>query len=137
MIVGFPPFYHKNQSTMYDLIEKYPVKFPDPIKHGIPISDSAKDLIERLLEKNPNKRIGYEKGVQEIIEHDWFKDIDIDKLINRQLEAPFKPKLTSDLKDVSNFDKEFTSKSLEQSIIPKKGKKKIEQYNPTFTEFDM
>ena len=24
MIVGFPPFYHKNQTTMYELIEKFP-----------------------------------------------------------------------------------------------------------------
>lgn len=37
MIVGFPPFYHSNQQTMYELIEKFPVKFPDPVKHKVSI----------------------------------------------------------------------------------------------------
>lgn len=49
MVVGFPPFYHKNQSTMYELIEKFPVKFPDPDKHKIIMSEELKDLITQLL----------------------------------------------------------------------------------------
>jgi len=53
MIVGFPPFYHKNQNTMYDLIEKFPVKFPDPVRHGIEMSDEVKDIITQLLAKDP------------------------------------------------------------------------------------
>lgn len=49
MIVGFPPFYHKNQQTMYDLIQKFPVKYPDPVKHKIQMSEEAKDIITALL----------------------------------------------------------------------------------------
>ena len=136
MIVGFPPFYHKNQKTMYDLIEKFPVKFPDPIKHGISMSEAARDIILKLLEKDPKKRLGYEKGIQEIISHEWFKDIDIDELLNKKLAAPFIPKLTDDLEDVSNFDDEFTSTSLEQSFIPKADMKAVEKYNKKFSDFD-
>lgn len=58
MIVGFPPFYHKNQNTMYDLIERFPVKFPDPEKHGITMSSDAKDIISKFLEKDPENRLG-------------------------------------------------------------------------------
>lgn len=138
MIVGFPPFYHQNQKTMYDLIEKYPVRFPDPIKHGIPMSDEAKDIILQLLEKDPKKRLGYSKGIEEIIKHEWFQDIDIDKLLNKELKAPFIPKLSEDLTDVSCFDKEFTSTSLEESFIPKGdvSMKAVEKYNKKFSDFD-
>ena len=121
---------------MYDLIEKFPVKFPDPVKHGIPMSDDAKDLIEKLLEKDPKKRIGYEGGIEEIVAHAWFKDIDIDMLLNKQLEAPFIPSLSDELTDVSNFDKEFTSTSLAQSFIPKANMKAVEKNNSKFSDFD-
>jgi serine/threonine protein kinase len=136
MIVGFPPFYHKNQNTMYDLIEKFPVKFPDPERHGIPMSDEAKDIISKLLEKDPKKRLGYEGGIEEIISHPWFSDVDIDQLLNKQIEPPFIPKLSDDLTDVSNFDKEFTSTSLAQSFIPKADMKAVEKYNAKFSDFD-
>lgn len=58
MVVGFPPFYHKNQTTMYDLIQNFPVKFPDPVKHKIVMSDTLKDFISKLLDKNPRTRLG-------------------------------------------------------------------------------
>lgn len=35
------------------------------------------DLISRLLEKEPKKRIGYVHDSLEIIAHDWFRDVDI------------------------------------------------------------
>jgi serum/glucocorticoid-regulated kinase 2 len=136
MIVGFPPFYHKNQNTMYDLIEKFPVKFPDPVKHGIPMSDEARDLISTLLEKDPKKRLGYDGGIEEIIAHPWFREIDVDMLLNKQLDAPFIPKLSEELTDVSNFDKEFTSTDLTQSIVPRGGMEAVEKLNSMFNDFD-
>merc|ERR1711957_644602 len=116
MIVGFPPFYHRNRLAMYDLIEKSPVKFPDTVEHGIPMSDDARDLISKLLEKDPTERIGSQGGIEEIIAHPWFKDIDLTMLLNKQLDAPFIPVLSEELTNVSNFDKDFTSSDLTQSI---------------------
>lgn len=97
MIVGFPPFYHSNQQTMYELIEKFPVKFPDPVKHKIEMTEEAKDLISKLLEKDPTKRIGTEGGFEEISSHPWFEGFDFEKLKNKELEAPFIPKLSENL----------------------------------------
>ena len=121
---------------MYDLIEKFPVKFPDPVKHGIKMSEDAKDLIEKLLEKDPKKRIGYEGGIEDIKAHDWFRDIDIDMLLNKQLDAPFVPDLSSELTDVRNFDKGLTSSSLNQSIIPRPNMKAVDKHVAKFSDFN-
>lgn len=48
MIVGIPPFYHHNQSVMFQLIVERDLKFPQTT----PISDNGKDLISKLLTKN-------------------------------------------------------------------------------------
>lgn len=121
---------------MYDLIEKYPVKFPDPIKHGIDMSDEVKEMIQSLLEKNPKKRLGAKSGIKEILSHDWFKKIDVDKILSKEYDAPYIPPLTDDIEDVSNFDNEFTSESLTQSIIPQSGMKNVYKYNAKFSDFD-
>ena len=78
MIVGFPPFYtgNSNNNKMYELIKSKPVFFPDAKKHGISMSDPCKDFINKCLNKTPATRIGSTNGVQEILEHPWFKSID-------------------------------------------------------------
>ena len=42
----------------------------------------AKDLLQKLLEKIPRRRIGY-GGVDQIKQHKFFKGIDWDKLKKR------------------------------------------------------
>ena len=48
MLVGIPPFYNKNKHHLYKAIAEAPVKYPDPVKHGIKISEEAKDLINKV-----------------------------------------------------------------------------------------
>lgn len=93
MIVGFPPFYHKNQQTMYDLIEKFPVKYPDPVKHKIMMSEEVKDLITQLLVKDPKDRLGTNGDVDEILAHPWFGDMDVEKLLKKEIEPEFVPEI--------------------------------------------
>ena len=45
MLVGIPPFYHKNRNLMFEIICKLEVRFPDPERHKIEMSDEVKDLI--------------------------------------------------------------------------------------------
>jgi hypothetical protein len=56
--VGFPPFYHQNQS-MIEMKEKIikDEKFLDYINSPI-----LKDLLQKLLNKDPLKRLGYRKS---------------------------------------------------------------------------
>lgn len=135
MIVGFPPFYHSNQQTMYELIEKFPVKFPDPVKHKIPMSEEVKDLISKMLEKDPKNRIGTEGGVDEIQQHPWFEGFDFDKLLNRELDAPMIPKLSDDLEDVSNFDDEFTDQDVVHSALPESKLNLVNKNKKEFEDF--
>ena len=101
---------------MYELIEKFPVRFPDPEKHKITMSDDLKDLIEGLLEKDPLQRLGTKGSMKEIIEHPWFSDIDFNKLHLKEIQAPFLPDLSEDQDDTSNF--EFVDMDQANSVIP-------------------
>ena len=40
------------------------------------MSDECKDFISRCIERDVDKRIGSQNGLNEILEHPWFKDID-------------------------------------------------------------
>lgn len=48
MLVGIPPFFHKNKHKMYTYIKEAPVKFPDAQKHNISLSPEATDLISKV-----------------------------------------------------------------------------------------
>ena len=57
MLCGLPPFYVENLDKMYEMIKSSAVKFPKRIS----LSEDAKDVIRKLLEKNPKKRLGSQK----------------------------------------------------------------------------
>ena len=42
------------------------------------MSDEAKDLITRLLNKSRKKRLGQKGDAEEVLAHPWFKDVDTD-----------------------------------------------------------
>lgn len=81
MIVGIPPFYHKNKHKMYRFIKESPVSFPDPIQHKIEVSPMAQDLIKKLLNKDKKQRLGCNGGVREILQHPFYQELDLEKLI--------------------------------------------------------
>ena len=65
------------------MIKSGPIIFPDPIRHKIYMSDIMKDLIVKLLDRNPLTRLGSVGDVKEIISHPFFKDVDFDKLVKK------------------------------------------------------
>ena len=85
MLVGIPPFYHQNMHTMYQYITTKNIIFPDPKKYDINISETAKDLINKLLCKNHTSRLGINNDVQEILVHPFFADLDIQALYGKQV----------------------------------------------------
>lgn len=96
MIVGFPPFYTgtQNNSKMYELIKKKAVYFPDQQRHNIAMSDNCKNFITRLLEKNPANRLGSQGGLEEVLSHPWFIELDNEKILDKRIEAPVRPTLS-------------------------------------------
>lgn len=99
MVFGIPPFYERNRKLMYQKIVKEAAVF----KPTVVISDKCKDIILKLLEKDPAKRLGSASDSLEVLSHPWFSEIDLTLLTERKLKSPFLPDLNNWEK---NFDKE-------------------------------
>jgi serine/threonine protein kinase len=117
-LVGLPPFYSENMNDMYELILKAPLKFPSFVP------EDAQSLLNGLLERDESKRLGSDRDYLEIQEHEFFKDIDWDKLYKRKVEPPFIPDPDDGGETAKNFDTEFTSEKVEDSFaVNVKGEK--------------
>lgn len=66
-------------------------------------SVEAADLINRLLKRRANQRLG-KNGIGEIKDHAWLKDINWNQLYKKELSSPFIPKMGD------NFDKNYCNK---------------------------
>lgn len=61
LLTGLPPFYANNKKQLFQNILRGNLVFPDYL------SDNARNLIQRLLHRDPNKRLGSgPSGDQEI-----------------------------------------------------------------------
>ena len=102
MLTGKLPFKFNfdNQEEQNDLnIYDKKIKFPSWIE------ENAKDLINKLLNKDPEKRIGSGKeGAENIKKHPFFSDIDWNKALNKELRPPFIPKIENET-DIKYFEK--------------------------------
>ncbi|XP_019735259.1 ribosomal protein S6 kinase beta-2-like [Hippocampus comes] len=102
MMTGSPPFTAENRKKTIDKILKCKLNLPPYL------TIDAKDLIKKLLKKNPAQRLGSSKAdCADIKRHPFFKQIKWDELLNMRVEPPYKPQLQSD-EDVSQFDTRFT-----------------------------
>lgn len=86
MLTGLPPFYDQETNEMYRKILSHPLTFP--AGHVVP--PAAKDLLTKLLNRNPDERLGA-KGSAEIKAHPFFDGIDWRKLLERKYAPAFKP----------------------------------------------
>ncbi|XP_078473147.1 ribosomal protein S6 kinase alpha-5-like isoform X1 [Lampetra planeri] len=91
-----------NQSEISKRILRSDPPFPGDIRNPV------RDLIQKLLVKDPKRRLGSgPAGADEIKNHAFFKSLSWDDLAAKKVEAPFKPVIRDEL-DVSNFAEEFT-----------------------------
>jgi len=109
MMIGRPPFYSDNVQEMYSKILNQVVKFPPDVP------EDAKSFISGLLSRDPKQRLGYGPTDSESIRvHPYFKNIDWDALVKKEIEPTFKPSVKGDT-DTSNFDRQFTSEPVQQT----------------------
>eukprot|EP01022_Parablepharisma_sp_SALTPOND_P013318 TRINITY_DN1774_c3_g1_i1.p3 TRINITY_DN1774_c3_g1~~TRINITY_DN1774_c3_g1_i1.p3 ORF type:complete len:406 (-),score=68.49 TRINITY_DN1774_c3_g1_i1:169-1386(-) len=113
MLVGVPPFHSKNQHILFQYITTKDIIFPDPKRYNIIISEEAKDIIKKLLRKKPAERLGAGNDVDDVLAHPFFKPIDAQKLLNKELVPEYKPKVNEkDKYDLQHFGAESGAKEL-------------------------
>ncbi|EZF23950.1 AGC/AKT protein kinase, variant [Trichophyton rubrum D6] len=86
MLTGLPPFYDEDTNEMYRKILHDPLTFPGPEI----VPGAARDLLSRLLDRDPHRRLGA-NGAGEIKGHHFFANIDWRKLLQRKYEPSFRP----------------------------------------------
>ena len=103
MLTGLPPFYCQDREKIFEKIRKSDLHYPPSL------SKQSKTLLRGLLTRDPNSRLGSGPGdAEEIKVHEFFAEIDWDKLAAGEMTPPWKPPISGKL-DTSHFDKEFTS----------------------------
>jgi len=110
LLCGYPPFFSENEPDLFELITK--VEFEFHPKYWSHISEEAKDLISKLLLKDPKKRL---TAVQ-ALEHPWFK--------NDKESSPMNPIMRESLKKHTS-DRKSKNKKIHKT--------KTEDLIPRFT----
>jgi serine/threonine protein kinase len=89
MVAGENPFFYDGMDQLVlfqSIVQERCFDLPEDV------SKEAEDLIFALLEKDPTQRLGsLAGGGKDIIKKDWFKPLDLAKLRQKKVEAPFKP----------------------------------------------
>jgi serum/glucocorticoid-regulated kinase 2 len=117
------------------MIKKREVTFPDPERYKIYMSAECKDFISRLLNKDPAQRLGTKGGISEVLSHPWLKGIDNKALLSKKIPATYKPTVSKDPFDVSNFDKEFTDEENAITMLNTGEMKKVTAAASDFKDF--
>ena len=141
MLYGKTPFFNRDKERMYDLITNGSISYPKYLNINkndeekileYNVSEEAKDLINKLLEKDPGTRIG-RKGLDEIKKHPFFYGINFDDIKKKKLKALFKPNINKD--DLTkNFDEEYFEMEISES--PVESWIKNGEYDEVFKKFE-
>lgn len=105
-LYGIPPFHAGEAKTVFEKILARDIRWPDE-DDCEPISEEAKDLINKLLCMEPSSRLGSNKeekfscGGEELRNHPWFSDLSWDSLLED--EAQFVPQ-PENPEDTEYFD---------------------------------
>jgi len=106
MLTGLPPFYCEDVQKMYQKIMSAQLNIPSSF------SPEAKSLVEKLLERSPDTRLSDPVQVRA---HGWFKPIDWERLMNKELTPPYKPEIKNE-SSTEMVDKCFLEEPVQLSL---------------------
>ena len=140
MLYGFTPFFNLDKDRMYELIINGSISFPEYFKDKngekeivYKVSDEARSLINKLLEKDPGSRLGRE-GLEEIKKEPFFYGIYFDDLNKKRNKALFIPEINKN--DITNnFDEEYINLDMAES--PVENWINNDEYTDSFQNFEI
>ncbi|OMJ88775.1 hypothetical protein SteCoe_9241 [Stentor coeruleus] len=86
MVVGIPPYFSMNKDELINNIQCGKMKIPGYL------SIEARELIKDLTERDPSKRLGAMRDAEEVKQHVFFKGVDWDSVLRKELKPPI-PKI--------------------------------------------
>jgi serine/threonine protein kinase len=98
MLLGECAFDCEDTAFLFKCVTQYP--------HGPPtgVSEDAQDMINRLLEKDPTRRLGsLARGEADILQHAWLDGLDLQDIRRRKVTAQWIPSFKNAM-DASCFD---------------------------------
>ncbi|WWC86335.1 uncharacterized protein L201_001208 [Kwoniella dendrophila CBS 6074] len=102
MLLGQSPFRGDDEDEIFDAI------LEDEPLYPITMPRDAVSLLQRLLTRDPQRRLGAgEADAEDIKRHLFFKDVNFDDVYNKRIPPPYFPTI-GNATDTSNFDQEFT-----------------------------
>eukprot|EP01147_Barroeca_monosierra_P006889 gene6889-7584_t len=106
LTAGHTPFFDpKSDDNCADTISRRITKLPPPLPRWF--SRNLKDIIRKLLQKIPDRRLGSgREDAEEIKIHPFFASLDWEKMYLKQIDPPFVPTIEHE-DDFQNFDSEF------------------------------
>ena len=144
IIIGRPPFgTSDDDDPRFQKLQKKicetELTFPDLKALGISVSAECVDFLSKCTIRNPAERLGSKNGVKDITEHPWFKGIDIDKLLKKEITMPddLKPQLSDDALDLRYFSNEFADLPKRHSHMDAQSKLFIQENANLFKGFDI
>ncbi|XP_057590242.1 serine/threonine-protein kinase Sgk3 isoform X4 [Hippopotamus amphibius kiboko] len=109
MLYGLPPFYCRDVAEMYDNILHKPLN----LRPGVSLT--AWSILEELLEKDRQNRLGAKEDFLEIQNHPFFESLSWTDLVQKKIPPPFNPNVAGP-DDIRNFDAMFTEETVPYSV---------------------
>uniref|UniRef100_A0A2K6JZG5 Serum/glucocorticoid regulated kinase family member 3 n=1 Tax=Rhinopithecus bieti TaxID=61621 RepID=A0A2K6JZG5_RHIBE len=104
-----PPFYCRDVAEMYDNILHKPLS----LRPGVSLT--AWSILEELLEKDRQNRLGAKEDFLEIQSHPFFESLSWADLVQKKIPPPFNPNVAGP-DDIRNFDTAFTEETVPYSV---------------------
>ncbi|XP_045437406.1 serine/threonine-protein kinase Sgk3 isoform X6 [Pipistrellus kuhlii] len=104
-----PPFYCRDVAEMYDNILHKPLN----LRPGVSLT--AWSILEELLEKDRQNRLGAKEDFLEIQNHPFFESLSWTDLVQKKIPPPFNPNVAGP-DDIRNFDAAFTEETVPYSV---------------------
>lgn len=144
---GKTPFLADTRDEILDNIKNKELEFPEDDEEENKNLKYFKNLIRKLLKKDPNKRLGHSRknqGARKVKKHPFFRAVAWSKILDKSYESPYVPKV--DTKKIKKYLKKQGCKigvvrrdddvhgKLAETDLPTKVKKAVQRAASKFND---